>query len=70
LRRTLASSSRPEIFSVEVVDLEWLVLWCHFHHHFRHRPDVRLFGDANNLSIQMPNGEIIALPARGFMAAA
>jgi Domain of unknown function (DUF222) len=51
-------------------DLDWLVMWCHFHHHFRHRPDVRLFGDANNLSIQMPSGEIIALPARGFMGAA
>ncbi|MEO7397148.1 MAG: DUF222 domain-containing protein, partial [Ilumatobacteraceae bacterium] len=46
-------------------DLDWLVLWCIYHHHFRHRPDVRLHGDANHLSITMPDGRIVPLPARG-----
>ncbi|MCU1394990.1 MAG: hypothetical protein JWM34_3418, partial [Ilumatobacteraceae bacterium] len=46
-------------------DLHLLVLWCCYHHHFRHRPDVTLHGDANNLSITLPDGRTVPLPARG-----
>ena len=46
-------------------DVDFLVLWCVYHHHFRHRPDVTLHGDANNLSITLPDGRTIPLPARG-----
>jgi hypothetical protein len=46
-------------------DLQWLVLWCVYHHHYRHRPDVHLHGDANNLSITLPDGRTVPLPARG-----
>jgi hypothetical protein len=42
-----------------------LVLWCVFHHHFRHRPDVELIGDANDLSIKLPDGRVVPLPPRG-----
>jgi hypothetical protein len=46
-------------------DLDVLVLWCVFHHGFRHRKDVTLIGDANDLSIRLPDGTIIPLPPRG-----
>lgn len=46
-------------------DLRWLVLWCVYHHHFRHRPDVRLHGDADHLSITLPDGRTMPLPVRG-----
>jgi len=46
-------------------NIDWLVLWCVYHHHFRHQPDVTLIGDANNLSIQLPDGRIVPLPPRG-----
>ncbi|MCU1398498.1 MAG: hypothetical protein JWN62_1607 [Acidimicrobiales bacterium] len=46
-------------------DLNLLVLWCVYHHSFRHRPDVHLHGDANNLSITLPDGRTMPLPARG-----
>ena len=46
-------------------DLDLLVLWCTFHHTFRHRKDVTLIGDANDLSIRLPDGTIVPLPPRG-----
>ncbi len=46
-------------------DLHLLVLWCVYHHSFRHRPDVHLHGDADNLSITLPDGRTMPLPARG-----
>ena len=46
-------------------DLHLLVLWCVYHHTFRHRPDVQLHGDANNLHIAMPDGTIVPCPPRG-----
>ena len=46
-------------------DLDLLVLWCTFHHTFRHRKDVTLIGDANDLAIRLPDGTIIPLPPRG-----
>jgi hypothetical protein len=46
-------------------DIDWLVLWCVYHHHVRHRPGITLIGDANNLAIQFPDGRIVPLPARG-----
>jgi hypothetical protein len=33
-------------------DVDLLVLWCTFHHSFRHRKDVALIGDANDLSMR------------------
>ncbi len=46
-------------------DIDRLVLWCIFHHHFRHRPGVELIGDGNNLAIRYPDGRIVPLPPRG-----
>jgi len=46
-------------------NIDLLVLWCVYHHHYRHRPDVQLHGDANHLSIQLPDGTIVPLPPRG-----
>ena len=46
-------------------DLDLLVLWCTFHHTFRHRKDVTLIGDANDLAIRLPDGSIVPLPPRG-----
>ena len=46
-------------------DLDELVLWCRYHHTFRHRPDVHLTGNANNLTLHLPNGTTLPLPARG-----
>ena len=46
-------------------DIDLLVLWCVFHHGFRHRKDVTLIGDANDLSIRLPDGMIVPLPPRG-----
>ena len=46
-------------------DLDLLVLWCVYHHTFRHRPDVQLHGNANNLTITLPDGRTMPLPARG-----
>ena len=46
-------------------DIDLLVLWCVFHHHYRHRPDVHLIGNANNLAIQLPDGRTVPLPPRG-----
>ena len=46
-------------------DLHLLVLWCVYHHHFRHRPDVQLHGDADNLSMTLPDGRTVPLPAGG-----
>ncbi len=46
-------------------DIDLLVLWCTFHHTFRHRHDVTLIGDANNLTMRLPDNTIIALPPRG-----
>ena len=48
-----------------LTDIDWLVLWCVYHHHLRHQPGVTLIGDANNLSIQLPDGRIVPLPPRG-----
>lgn len=46
-------------------DLHLLVLWCLYHPHFRHRSDVQLHGDADNLSMTLPDGRTVPLPARG-----
>ena len=46
-------------------DIQWLILLCVYHHHFRHRPDVHLHGNANNLSVTLPDGRTVPLPARG-----
>ncbi|MCU1400954.1 MAG: hypothetical protein JWN62_4063 [Acidimicrobiales bacterium] len=46
-------------------NIDLLVLWCVYHHHFRHRPDVKLIGDANDLSIRLPDGRVVPLPPRG-----
>ena len=46
-------------------DIHWLILLCSYHHHYRHRPDVHLHGDANNLTVELPDGRIVPLPARG-----
>ena len=45
-------------------DIDWLVLFCVYHHHERHRPGVALHGNANNLSITLANGDWINLPSK------
>jgi Domain of unknown function (DUF222) len=47
-------------------DIDNLVLWCRHHHHYRHRPDVTLHGDANNLTITLATGQTINAPPRGI----
>ena len=46
-------------------NIDLLVLWCVYHHHYRHQPGIELIGDGNNLTIQLPDGRIVPLPARG-----
>jgi hypothetical protein len=46
-------------------DLDLLVLWCIYHHHYRHRPDVQLHGNTHNLTMTLPDGRVIPLPPRG-----
>jgi hypothetical protein len=46
-------------------NLNKLWLLCCYHHAYRHRPDVTLHGDANNLTIELPDGRTMPLPARG-----
>ena len=41
-------------------DVDLLVLWCTFHHSFRHRKDVAPIGDANDFSMHLPGGTIIS----------
>lgn len=43
-------------------DLDELVLWCDHHHHFKHKPGVKVHGNAHNLRLQLPNGDIIECP--------
>ncbi|MEO6122582.1 MAG: DUF222 domain-containing protein [Ilumatobacteraceae bacterium] len=45
-------------------DIDWLVLFCSYHHHLRHTHGTVLHGDANNLSITLPNGDWIDLPPK------
>jgi hypothetical protein len=40
-------------------DLDNLWLLCPFHHRERHRPGVRLIGNANNLEISFPDGRTL-----------
>jgi hypothetical protein len=47
-------------------DLDNLVMWCTFHHHEKHRPGVKVLGDANNLRLQMPDGTIKHCPPKGI----
>jgi hypothetical protein len=42
-----------------------MVLWCIYHHHYRHRPDVTIHGDANTLTLQLPDGRTVPMPPRG-----
>jgi hypothetical protein len=46
-------------------NLDNLVLWCHaYHHRFKHRPDVTVLGDANHLTLRLPDGTILACPPK------
>jgi len=45
-------------------DIDWLVLFCSYHHHLRHMHGVALHGDANNLSMTLPNGDWIDIPPK------
>jgi len=51
-------------------DLANLVLWCSYHHHFKHRSGVAVIGDAHDLYLQMPDGRRIWCPPRGRQAQA
>ncbi len=45
-------------------NLDNLVLWCTHHHHYKHRHDITVIGDAHNLSLRLPDGRIIACPPK------
>jgi hypothetical protein len=48
-------------------DIDLLVLMCRsYHHPFRHRSDVEVIGDANNLALRMPDGSILPCPPKGL----
>ena len=42
-----------------LTNLDDLILWCDHHHHVKHRPGVKIHGNAHNLHIQLPDGTII-----------
>ena len=46
-------------------DLINLGLFCSTHHHYLHKPDWQLIGDADNLWIRKPDGTLMAAPCRG-----
>ncbi len=45
-------------------NLDNLVLWCTHHHHYKHRHDITVIGDANNLSLRLPDGRVLACPPK------
>jgi hypothetical protein len=45
-------------------DLNLLVLWCRHHHTERHRPGVRVEGDAHELRLHLADGRIVDCPPR------
>jgi hypothetical protein len=50
-------------------DPDNLVLWCRHHHTERHRPGVRIRGNALDLALEFPNGDVIECPPKGVMSA-
>ncbi len=46
-------------------DLINLGLFCSTHHHYLHKPDWQLVGNADNLSIRQPDGSLVPAPCRG-----
>ncbi len=46
-------------------DLDEMVLFCPFHHHWRHRPGVRVHGNAHDLVLELPDGTRMPCPPRG-----
>lgn len=46
-------------------DLDNLVLWCTFHHHEKHRPGVKVLGNAHDLHLQRADGTIVHCPPKG-----
>ena len=46
-------------------DLNEMGLFCGSHHVYLHLPDWHLIGDANDLSIQRPDGTLMPAPPRG-----
>ncbi len=45
-----------------LTDLDNLVLWCSHHHHEKHRPGVKVTGNAHHLQLQLANGDTIHCP--------
>ncbi len=45
-------------------NLDNLVLWCTHHHHYKHRHDITVIGDANHLSLRLPDGQVLACPPK------
>ncbi len=46
-------------------DLINLGLFCSTHHHYLHKPDWQLIGDADDLRIRKPDGTLMHAPCRG-----
>lgn len=51
-------------------DLDRLGLWCPHHHRVRHRAGVELIGTWDDLSIRMPDGQVLPCPRRRTRQAA
>ena len=49
-----------------LTDIDLLALWCKHHHHVRHRNGTIIHGDANNLTLELPDGTRIACPPKGI----
>jgi hypothetical protein len=49
-------------------NLDNLVLWCSYHHHFKHRAGVRVIGDAHDLHLELSDGRLIHCPPKGLPA--
>jgi hypothetical protein len=47
-----------------LTDLDNLVLWCRHHHTEKHRPGVKVLGDAHDLRLQLADGTIIHCPTK------
>ena len=47
-----------------LTDLDNLVLWCSHHHHEKHRPGVKVIGNAHHLQLRLANGDNIHCPPK------
>jgi hypothetical protein len=51
-----------------LTDIDWEALWCKHHHHVKHRNGTIVHGDANDLTLELPDGTRLACPPKGIAA--